>query len=95
MAPEGHYVEATPIKNAIILNVGDLLQLCSNYTLKSTLHRVIVSSEVVAEKRARRSIAFFTNLENMYVIKYEDPHGNICQRSMQEHMDKRNKASIS
>ena len=94
MSPEGHYIEATPVKNAIILNVGDLLQLWRNYTLKSTLHRVIVSSETVIEKRAKQSIACFTNSDNTYVIKYEEPDGTVCQKSVQEHMDQRNRASI-
>lgn len=94
MSPEGHYIEATPVKNAIILNVGDLLQLWRNYTLKSTLHRVIVSSETVIEKRAKQSIACFTNSDNTYVIKYEEPDGIVCQKSVQEHMDQRNRASI-
>ena len=94
MPPEGHYIEAIPVKNAVILNVGDLLQLWSNYTLKSTLHRVIVSSEAVIEKRARQSIAFFTNPDNTYVIKYEDPDGKVCQKSVQDHIDQRNRASV-
>ncbi|KAI0479686.1 hypothetical protein F4859DRAFT_476952 [Xylaria cf. heliscus] len=36
----GHFVNATPIANALVMNVGDLLMRWSNDHLKSTLHRV-------------------------------------------------------
>ncbi|GAP89530.1 putative thymine dioxygenase [Rosellinia necatrix] len=36
----GHFVDATPMKDALIMNVGDLLMRWSNDHLKSTLHRV-------------------------------------------------------
>ncbi|KAJ9270762.1 hypothetical protein DTO212C5_3259 [Paecilomyces variotii] len=36
----GTFVSATPVKNAIIMNVGDLLQMWSNDSLRSTNHRV-------------------------------------------------------
>ncbi|KAI0521894.1 hypothetical protein F5B22DRAFT_508917 [Xylaria bambusicola] len=36
----GHFVDATPMDGALILNVGDLLMRWSNDYLKSTLHRV-------------------------------------------------------
>ncbi|PGH12097.1 hypothetical protein AJ79_04496 [Helicocarpus griseus UAMH5409] len=36
----GEFMPATPIKNAIVMNVGDLLQRWSNDNLRSTSHRV-------------------------------------------------------
>ncbi|KAH8697479.1 thymine dioxygenase [Talaromyces proteolyticus] len=36
----GTFIPATPVKNAIIMNVGDLLQRWSNDYLRSTNHRV-------------------------------------------------------
>lgn len=36
----GTFVPATPLKNAIVVNVGDLLQMWSNDQLRSTNHRV-------------------------------------------------------
>ncbi|KAF7588153.1 hypothetical protein BBP40_006120 [Aspergillus hancockii] len=36
----GTFVPAIPIKNAIVMNVGDLLQMWSNDRLRSTSHRV-------------------------------------------------------
>ncbi|KAL8955567.1 MAG: hypothetical protein Q9183_006594 [Haloplaca sp. 2 TL-2023] len=37
---KGDFVDAEPMKHAIVLNVGDLMQRWSNDTLKSSLHRV-------------------------------------------------------
>ncbi|KAI0005240.1 thymine dioxygenase [Xylariaceae sp. FL0662B] len=36
----GSFIDATPMKNALVVNVGDLLMRWSNDLLKSTLHRV-------------------------------------------------------
>jgi len=36
----GEFVTAKPVENALIMNVGDMLQRWSNNNLKSTLHRV-------------------------------------------------------
>ncbi|OTA89218.1 hypothetical protein M434DRAFT_398730 [Hypoxylon sp. CO27-5] len=36
----GHFIDATPMKDALVMNVGDLLMRWSNDFLKSTLHRV-------------------------------------------------------
>ncbi|PWY80640.1 thymine dioxygenase [Aspergillus heteromorphus CBS 117.55] len=36
----GTFVPATPLKNAIVMNIGDLLQMWSNDRLRSTNHRV-------------------------------------------------------
>ncbi|KAJ5597763.1 hypothetical protein N7537_007847 [Penicillium hordei] len=40
LSSPGTFVSATPIKNAIVMNVGDLLQRWSNDLVKSTSHRV-------------------------------------------------------
>ncbi|KAI1179184.1 hypothetical protein F4777DRAFT_534698 [Nemania sp. FL0916] len=37
---QGQFVDATPVANALVMNVGDLLMRWSNDYLKSTLHRV-------------------------------------------------------
>ncbi|KAI1422960.1 hypothetical protein F5Y12DRAFT_786395 [Xylaria sp. FL1777] len=37
---QDHFVDATPMPNALVMNVGDLLMRWSNDYLKSTLHRV-------------------------------------------------------
>jgi len=39
--PNGAYVDVPPVKGAIVINAGDLLQIWSNDVIKSTFHRVV------------------------------------------------------
>ncbi|KAK7917265.1 hypothetical protein PG985_010873 [Apiospora marii] len=64
----GIFMDATPVKNALVMNVGDLLMRWSNDYLKSTLHRVTVppmdSSRAETTQqmtRARYSIPYFVS----------------------------------
>ncbi|WP_299725848.1 2OG-Fe(II) oxygenase family protein [uncultured Tateyamaria sp.] len=52
--PAGHWVDAPPIKDAFIVNVGDMLHRLSNGKLLSTPHRVINTTG-----RERYSVPFF------------------------------------
>ncbi|WEW55743.1 hypothetical protein PRK78_001176 [Emydomyces testavorans] len=72
---QGHYIPATPIKDAIVMNVGDLLQRWSNDHLRSTFHRVTLppladryegSNRMVRE---RYSIPFFVAPDPTALIK--------------------------
>ncbi|KAF4304669.1 Isopenicillin N synthase [Botryosphaeria dothidea] len=71
----GKFVEAVPVKNAIIMNIGDLLMRWSNDYLKSTLHRVTVpplQPGLVDGKqmtRARYSIPYFVSPDPSAVIE--------------------------
>ncbi|XDG04426.1 hypothetical protein ABKA04_004041 [Annulohypoxylon sp. FPYF3050] len=63
-----HFVDATPMKNALVMNVGDLLMRWSNDFLKSTLHRVtlppVQSKRQIDGKlmtRPRYSIPYFVS----------------------------------
>lgn len=42
---ENHWVDVAPIPGALVVNVGDLLQLISNDKLKSVEHRVVANEE--------------------------------------------------
>lgn len=58
------FYPATPIKDTIVVNVGDLLARWSNDTLRSTLHRVVAPRTKVGDEEytpKRQSIAFFCN----------------------------------
>ncbi|EHL01205.1 putative UPF0676 protein [Glarea lozoyensis 74030] len=61
----GEFIKVTPLKNAIVMNIGDLLMRWSNDWLKSTLHRVTLppaSDRFTGEERmtrARYSIPYF------------------------------------
>ncbi|KAI2624876.1 Clavaminate synthase-like protein [Hypoxylon sp. NC1633] len=75
----GHFVDATPMKNAMVMNVGDLLMRWSNDFLKSTLHRVTIppvqenldKAQVEGQliTRARYSIPYFVSPDPRAVIK--------------------------
>jgi len=61
----GRYIPAMPLKNAIVMNVGDLLQMWSNDYLRSTNHRVTIPPLSTSLKgsdrmtRERYSIPYF------------------------------------
>nr|GLL20510.1 gibberellin 3-beta-dioxygenase 1-like [Ipomoea trifida] len=52
--PNLNWVDVEPISNAIIVNLGDLMQIISNGQFKSVLHRAIVS-----KAHHRISVAYF------------------------------------
>ena len=86
LSPEGVYKEVKPIKNAIVLNVGDLLQLWSNHHFQSTVHRVVAKQQGTT---ARQSIVFFTNPDNNHIIK--SLYGT---KSVVDHMNERNNDTV-
>ncbi|KAI1764458.1 thymine dioxygenase [Hypoxylon sp. FL1150] len=72
----GHFVDATPMKNAMIMNIGDLLMRWSNDFLKSTLHRVTLPPVEDKQQgdgrlmtRARYSIPYFVSPDPQAVIE--------------------------
>lgn len=76
-AAPGTFVDATPLKRALVMNVGDLLMRWSNDYLKSTLHRVTVPPLQAAGgdgrkklmTRARYSIPYFVSPDSKSVIE--------------------------
>lgn len=61
LPPSSNYVDATPIKDTIVVNAGDLLARWSNKTIKSTKHRVVEPPTTADVHPARYSIAYFCN----------------------------------
>ena len=55
---QGHWIDANPEKDELVINVGDMLDRLTNHTLKSTVHRVI-NPRHEAKSRARYSMPFF------------------------------------
>lgn len=60
----GEFIKVTPMKNAIVMNIGDMLMRWSNDYLKSTLHRVTLPP---AQDR-------FTGTERMTRARYSIPY---------------------
>ncbi|KAI1462701.1 Clavaminate synthase-like protein [Annulohypoxylon moriforme] len=72
----GRFIDATPMKNALVMNVGDLLMRWSNDFLKSTLHRVtlppVQSTPQINTKlmtRPRYSIPYFVSPDPKAIIE--------------------------
>ena len=67
MSPKETWVRATPIKDTIVVNAGDLLARWSNDTIKSTRHRVVQPPEKEGQDNgkdvydSRYSVAYFCN----------------------------------
>ena len=62
--PAGDWIQAPPIPNTFIVNVGDLLQRWTNDLYRSTMHRVINSTE-----RERYSIPYFSNIDPLEIVE--------------------------
>ena len=54
---EGEWIKVAPSSEAIVCNIGDMMQLITDKKLKSTTHRVIQDED--AEPKSRYSIPFF------------------------------------
>ncbi|XP_033101873.1 probable iron/ascorbate oxidoreductase DDB_G0283291 [Anneissia japonica] len=55
----GDFVAASPIENAVIVNVGDLMQRWTADKLVSTKHRVLMPFDTEKPNQIRQSMAFF------------------------------------
>ncbi len=54
---DGSWIKVEPSSEAIVCNIGDMMQLVTDKKLKSTTHRVIQDTE--ADPKSRYSIPFF------------------------------------
>lgn len=63
----GHWVDVNPPEDALVVNIGDMLQRLTNHVLPSTTHRVINPSR---ERQAvsRYSMPFFLHLRPDFLI---------------------------
>ena len=73
---DGSWIKVAPSSDAIVCNIGDMMQLVTDKKLKSTTHRVI--QDEIAESKARYSIPFFLHPApsiNLKSIFTEDDEG--------------------
>ena len=61
--------KATPVKDCILVNVGDLLEMFSNGKYPATLHRVAIPKEEILRQQSRQSIVFFLHPHAETVVK--------------------------
>jgi len=61
---EGQWVDALPIENTLVVNIGELLELATNGYLRATVHRV----ESPPEGKERLSLAFFLGAQLNAVV---------------------------
>uniref|UniRef100_A0A0D9VXN2 Fe2OG dioxygenase domain-containing protein n=1 Tax=Leersia perrieri TaxID=77586 RepID=A0A0D9VXN2_9ORYZ len=57
---DGQWVDVPPVNGALVVNVGDLLELVSNGRLRSVEHRVVANR---SRETARVSVAAFCNVD--------------------------------
>ena len=68
---EGQFVDATPIKDTVLINIGDLLQFWSGNKLKSTKHRVVNANNQEKQNCVRRSLAYFVHPDDEVFVDEE------------------------
>lgn len=68
LKPDGAWLPITTHGDAIVVNIGDMLQRLSNHKFPSTTHRVI-NPEGEAAKKSRFSMPFFMDPDPDYLIQ--------------------------
>ncbi|XP_014667696.1 PREDICTED: UPF0676 protein C1494.01-like [Priapulus caudatus] len=61
MNRHGNYVAAEPMKDAVLVNIADLLQFWTSDELISAKHRVMIPAAELRQRRIRQSLAFFVH----------------------------------
>jgi isopenicillin N synthase-like dioxygenase len=56
---DGKWIPITVVDNAIVVNIGDMMERYTNGKLKSTIHRVVNPENKEEMKKSRYSIPFF------------------------------------
>jgi isopenicillin N synthase-like dioxygenase len=69
---DGQWIEAVPVANAVLINVGDHMQRWTSDRLLSTPHRVLIPEEEIRQRTTRRSVAFFVHPDPDFVIECLD-----------------------
>ena len=68
-AADGTWRPAPPVQDAILVNVGDLMEVWSSGRLRATKHRVVVPEQELLRQRARQSIAMFVNPDDHVLVR--------------------------
>ena len=86
----GNWISADPIDGAIIVNVGDLLELMTSGRYPATRHRVVIPDEERKRKTLRQSIAFFIHPDDDVLCQPLDgSHPNYPPVTARQHLENR------
>ena len=80
MNTSDEYVDAEPVEDSVIVNIGDCLQFQTKGILKSTKHRVLIPDDVDKQKIVRRSLAFFVQHDDDVVVNRPLRYGEEDQK---------------
>ncbi|XP_025098820.1 2-oxoglutarate-dependent dioxygenase htyE-like isoform X2 [Pomacea canaliculata] len=72
LGKDGLYHDVTPLPDAVLVNIGDLMQRWTADKYPATKHRVIVPEQALKEGRSRQSLAFFVHPDDSTLISCLD-----------------------
>ncbi|KAF0292882.1 2-oxoglutarate-dependent dioxygenase htyE [Amphibalanus amphitrite] len=85
---DGGWRPAPPLEDAILVNVGDLMEVWSSGRLRATKHRVVVPQQELLRRRARQSIAMFVDPDDDVLVRPLDDDKRFapvnCGKSLRE-----------
>ncbi|XP_043193756.1 uncharacterized protein LOC122366056 [Amphibalanus amphitrite] len=85
---DGGWRPAPPLEDAILVNVGDLMEVWSSGRLRATKHRVVVPQQELLRRRARQSIAMFVDPDDDVLVRPLDDDKRFapvnCGQSLRE-----------
>ena len=97
---DGEWIHAVPLKDSVLINAGDLLEIYTGGRLPATMHRVVIPDEEVKKKTARQSIVFFVHPNKEAAVfplpgfePESDRDGKYQRVTAQEHVLKRFEAN--
>ena len=84
---DGSWIKVEPSSEAIVCNIGDMMQLVTDKKLKSTTHRVIQDTK--AEPKSRYSIPFFLHPApsiNLKSVFRDDDEGILADTFLEQRL---------
>ena len=85
-------MDAVPVPNSIIVNIGDMLQIWTGGKFKSTRHRVLIKNKHTS---ARQSMAYFVHPDNHVVVSPADGSDEFESVNASEYVINKFKGSYS
>lgn len=83
MNASGEYVDAEPLEDCVIVNIGDCLQHQTNGVLKSTKHRVLIPDDVAKQRTVRRSTVLFCQPDDDVIVNRALRYGKTRDASVE------------